>query len=366
MKNKLKREVLLIILLSLVVTVILNLSIQYISDRFFDDEVDDYIMRVIEKGEPIDRRVIEQMDDLEFNRSMIINLISICICGLLLWVFIKKKTKYIKELSDSLIYIGEGNLDYEVPLREHNELTELAGSINELSVAFKTMIEKEKAQSEKEKDFIVGISHDIRSPLTSIIGYLHVIKDHQYQTDDERENYMNIILNKVYDLKELTDALLDDARELYVNNEKKHYNQELFTIATINRITDALKSEFEVNVHWEVDEFIPFEFSSLDRVIDNLISNIQKYALVDESIELIVNRNDLYLELSISNSSHELLGEQVKRFTDRFYRADSSRTLTQGHGLGLSICKSIMEENDGYINVSHDATQIKITLGIMI
>ena len=365
MRNRLKKEVLFIIILSIIVTIILNLTIQYVSDRYYDNEIDDYILKMINENRTIDRAVIEQMDDVEFTRSMMINLLSIGICGLLFWLFIKKKTKYIKELSDSLIYIGEGNLDYRVPLRENNELTDLANSINELSIAFKDRIEKEKEQSVKERNFIVGISHDIRTPLTTIMGYLHIIKDEQYQTIDEKNQYMDTTIEKVYQLKGLTDILLDDSTDI-----RKFYPIDLidsidFCKKTIGRITTELDSQYNVVQTNGMDSSIDVFVSCLDRVIENIISNIQKYADPAVPIELNLKKMNNHIELSIVNGCFEDYSDVVDRFTDRFYRADDSRELTKGHGLGLSICKNIMESNNGYFKVEAYEKKLIVRLGFL-
>ena len=348
--------------MSIIITIILNLSIQFVSDRFYDDELDDYILKMVKQQKPIDRAVIEEMDDIEFKRSMTINLLSIGICGILFWFFIKRKTRYIKELSDSLIYIGEGNLDHMVPLRENNELTDLAQSINELSVAFKDRMEKEKELSIKERDFIVGISHDIRTPLTTIMGYLHIIKDEQYQTVDEKNQYMETIIDKVYQLKGMTDLFLDES-----NETKQYYSIDLmdslaFSNKTVQRLDTELESKFEIISSNTIESSLNIFVSSLERVIENMISNILKYANPLVPVEINLRRINDQIELSIKNGSFEDYSDVVDRFTDRFYRADNSRELTEGHGLGLSICKSLMASSNGDIKIEAIDKSIIVTL----
>lgn len=352
-----------IMLFSIVVTTVLNISIQIVSDRFFDNEIDDLIIKMINEDKKIDRAEVEKMDDIELVGSMIINLISIGFCGILLWIFIRKKTKYIKELSDALIYIGEGNLDYRVPLREDNELTELANSINELSIAFKDRIDKEKEQSVKERDFIMGISHDIRTPLTTIMGYLHIIKDEQYQTTMEKNQYMDTVIEKVDELKGLTDILLDDSNDTFKFYPQSLMNFDEFFKKTVHRIKEKLDDRFEVIITNEIKSPVNIYVSSLERVIENITSNISKYADDNCEVKIRISKKNNYIELEVLNGSMENYSDICDSFTERFFRADDSRALNNGYGLGLSICKNIMEANNGYLRIEAIDKFVIVKLG---
>ena len=266
----------------------------------------------------------------------------------------KKKVGYVSYLSDSLRNIAQGNLNYKVDERGEDELYHLAKNINNMSHSLQEQIEAERRAEKSKQELITNVSHDLRSPLTSILGYLRLVKDHKYEDTEQLEEYVQVVYTKAEQLKDLIDDLFEYTKLSYQGVQM-----------TIQRIS------LNELVEQSLEEFIPlFEENNLQlqrtfadeefllnvdpnkthRVIENLISNAVRYSKKPSAVKVILKRENDNVQLIVENQGEKMSRFELEKIFERFYRKDAARNPENGgSGLGLAIAKSIVEMQGGRI-----------------
>ncbi|MCT4594405.1 MAG: HAMP domain-containing histidine kinase [Anaeromicrobium sp.] len=266
----------------------------------------------------------------------------------------KKAVSYIEEISSGLMEIAKGDLDYKVPVRGGNELSLLAQNINHMESELKIKIAKEREAEITKNQLITNVSHDLRTPLTSIIGYLNLVKDGKYSTEEELKEYSTIAFNRAEKLKVLIDDLFEytkltnkgiDLNEssIRLNGMLKQLVDEMIVMADDNNVTLSLHVPNEpVIVKLDGDKMV--------RVFENLISNSIKYSMKPSIVHIKLYNHMDHVLLSVTNKADTIDPSELTKIFDRFYRLEKSRNSSKGgSGLGLSICKSIVKLHGGNI-----------------
>ncbi|MEH7413808.1 HAMP domain-containing sensor histidine kinase [Neobacillus drentensis] len=283
------------------------------------------------------------------------------------YLITKRKMKEIEEIALGLMEIAKGNLNYRIREKSKDELGSLATNINYMASELNEMIERQR-QAEKLKDeLITNVSHDLRTPLTSIMGYLRLVKDHQYKNQNQLDEYVDIAYGKSEQLKELIEDLFDFTRLAYegvqLKKEKVSLNQmirqlmdELDPIANDNQVkfsNDLPKEQMMMLV----------DPNQMVRALENVLTNAIKYSTPPGNIDVKMIKNKQSVQISVSNPCETLSKEEVTRLFDRFYRVDTSRSSNKsGAGLGLAITKSIIELHHGSIHVDYKNQMIELTI----
>ena len=261
--------------------------------------------------------------------------------------------------------IASGNLNHQIET-DHlpGDLKRHAEALNNISGGL-TQAVNEQMKSERFKaELITNVSHDLKTPLTSIINYVNLLKTTQ-QTDPTAREYIDVLDRKSQRLKKLTEDLVEASKAstgaLPVNREK---------IGMVQLLDQAL-GEYEEKLedkHLTVVRTLPegecFVYADgrhLWRVIDNLLSNCAKYALEGTRVYLEIFRGKGSVSLSVKNISREPLNVPPERLMERFVRGEESRT-TEGSGLGLSIAKSLTELQGGAFELVVDGDLFKATV----
>jgi len=219
----------------------------------------------------------------------------------------------------------------------------------------KSTQEKVKFETE-EKELISNISHDLRTPLTAIKGYVEGLMDGVADTPQKREKYLKTIFNKVNDMDTLINELtiyskIDTNRIPY--NFKKISVNEYFDDCYNEIVMDLEAKDIELEYcnHANSKMYITADAEQLKRVINNIVSNSVKY-LADRKghIKLDIYDKDAYVHIRIEDNGKGISKEELPHIFERFYRADSSRNSTQGgSGIGLAIVKKIIIDHNGNI-----------------
>ncbi len=288
--------------------------------------------------------------------------------GGLLYLDVKERQNIVSGIEK----IAEGNFSYQISQENlHGDNLVLAKSVNSIGNGIKNAVEISMKDERMKADLITNVSHDIKTPLTSIINYVDLIK--REQMDNERvRNYIQVLDEKSQRLKQLTDDLVE-ASKISSGNINLHFEKinvtELLnqTIGEFSEKFDQKNLTIVMNVNTS-GAVIEADSRSIWRVMENLFNNIYKYALEGTRVYIAVNsltgdggqRQEL-IEISIKNISEKELNCNPEELTERFIRGDESRT-TEGSGLGLSIAKNLTEAQHGTFEILLDGDLFKVIL----
>lgn len=247
-----------------------------------------------------------------------------------------------------------GNLKTRLFANEDRLFNEIIFSINELIEQFEK-VQIQTIQSEAErKRLLSSISHDIRTPLTSIIGYVDALKDGIATTDEERQEYLEIISRKSSNLKQLIDEIFNmaklDADEIPIKLESIDLS-EITREVLIEYLPEIKKSELELKLTIpETKCSIMVDHLSIIRIIGNLIKNAVLYGKEGKVLGIEIIETSKEFQLLIWDQGPGILKSELNHVFERMYRSDQSRNSIQGgSGLGLAIAKALVEKNNGRI-----------------
>ncbi|WP_338627132.1 HAMP domain-containing sensor histidine kinase [Clostridium baratii] len=309
-------------------------------------------------------RNISILEILIAENSHFIIAIEIIILITLIYIFLKDKFRvfmignFIKNVrkrakSGDFNTIKRG-LDNEINFDKKGVLygadfSMMMKGISELISKLRVKGIEEGASEVSKNELITNVSHDLKTPLTSIINYTYILKNKDY-TEDERKKYISILKKKS---RRLNDILLElKGEENYVNDFNIEKDNVFYMIEDcVNEYKSKLK-ENNIRILFEnsIDEIVSFNKKSTLRVIQNIIDNIKNYAKENSSVLVSFNMEDEYIAVIFKNISKYEMNFKKEDALRRFWRGDSSRN-TEGNGLGLDICKSLMEKQNGIFDV---------------
>lgn len=279
---------------------------------------------------------------------------SLVVFIIMIYLGIKRKVKYIEYISSSLEEISRGNLKYTIKENGEDELAMVASNINEMKKSLIGIIEKEKENDKKQRELITNISHDLKTPLTIILGYLDIIKTKKYKSDEEKERYIEVTYEKAVGLQQMILKLFDlvkladketvlDRRKVNINRLLRQVILEYFPIAEGKNIIIEYNAP-EDTIILEVD------LDKMCIVFDNLISNAVKYSKENEKVIVTLEHDDAGVLIHFKNKCINVNKDDLSNLFNRFYRGDKARNSSiEGSGIGLSIAKRIIELHNSNI-----------------
>ena len=284
-----------------------------------------------------------------------------------IWSYFKilNKINEFNRIKDAIKHIYEGNTDIHLNEQElTGVLKELAIYVNDIAGGFSNAIQESLKSERLKTELITNVSHDIKTPLTSIINYVDLLKKENIENETIKE-YLDVLDNKSQRLKKLIEDLVEASKASSGNIklEKEKINiKEL-----MNQISGEFEDKFKEK-ELEIIASIPEEdiYTMADskymyRIIENLYSNISKYALERSRVYVDVIKKSGKILITIKNISKEQLNISTDELMQRFVRGDSSRN-TEGSGLGLSIARSLTELQHGKFNIILDGDLFKVVL----
>lgn len=288
--------------------------------------------------------------------------------GGVLYLDIKERQNIVKGIEQ----IAEGDFSHQIEQENlHGDNLALAKSVNSIGNGIKNAVEISMKDERMKADLITNVSHDIKTPLTSIINYVDLIK--REEVDNERvRGYIKVLDEKSQRLKQLTDDLVE-ASKISSGNINLHFEKINLT-ELLNQTIGEFSEKFEqksltlvMNVNAS-SAVIEADSRSIWRVMENLFNNIFKYALEGTRVYIAIDdrageniQNQRSVEVSIKNISAMALNCNPEELTERFIRGDESRT-TEGSGLGLSIAKNLIEAQHGTFEIQLDGDLFKVIL----
>lgn len=288
-------------------------------------------------------------------RNFILPLFLFLDLAVLYWRLIRRYHQMqLRHIISELHYIANGNYDHRIPFELRGDLNRVVTSINGLVDSTVAAIEDER-QIEKSKDeLITNVSHDIRTPLTSIIGYLGLIEDGQYRSEEDLLKYTHIAYLKAKQMKSLVDDLFEYTKvrqpTVPINLTSFDMVQMMEQIA-VDFELEAQKKGIHIQTVAETPQLImDGDTEKLVRVFNNLLTNALKYGKGASKIIIEVQKVGTEVVLTVKNNGKMIPREALDSLFDRFYRVESSRNQeTGGTGLGLAISQSIIALHGGYI-----------------
>ena len=277
-------------------------------------------------------------------------------------VFLSWWTMNLRKLRMATQAIAAGDMEHQVDTaRMPRDLKLQAEDLNNISVGLAGAVD-EKMKSERFKaELITNVSHDLKTPLTSIINYVNLLKTTN-QTDPTAQEYIEVLDRKSQRLKKLTEDLVEASKAstgvLSVNREKIGMAQLISqALGEWEERLEERKLTVVTNLP-EGETWVYADGRHLWRVMDNLLSNCAKYAMEGTRVYLDLTRGKGQVCLSVKNISREALNIPAQRLMERFVRGEESRT-TEGSGLGLSIARSLTELQGGQFDLAVDGDLFK-------
>lgn len=302
--------------------------------------------------------LLDNIYELVFERAYFIFIIfgtTLIIVLSLLYKLLNKIFSYVFAVSESADKLFDKNVEY---INLPPEMVEVEKKLNH----FKTeSIKNERLARENEQkkdELIVYLAHDIKTPLTSMIGYLSLLSEIKDMPQEQRNRYIDIALDKSYRLEYLINELFDVARfnseKIVLEKEKINLNLMLEQIA--DDFYPTLK-EMNKKINFTSDEktILYADPDKLSRVFNNLIKNAVNYSKENTDIDISILKKENQATVKITNKGKQIPKEKLDKIFEKFYRLDSSRTSkTGGSGLGLAIAKEIVELHGGRIYAESD------------
>ena len=300
-------------------------------------------------------------------RTLIIPILIIWIIGtlVLLYRLLKKVFGYIDEVGKATEDLVNKDVEYiELP----DELEEIQKRMNHLKRESEKNEKLAKENEEKKDELIVYLAHDIKTPLTSMIGYLSILDEIDDMPKKKQKNYISIALDKSYRLEDLINELFDVARfnSEKIVLEKEELNLNLMMEQIIDDFYPTLR-EVNKSIKLNYDEPISIngDPDKLSRVFNNLIKNAISYSKEESEIVIDLKKDNNNAIVEVINKGKQISKEKLSKIFEKFFRLDSARTSrTGGSGLGLAIAKDIVELHNGTIiaESNEEETTFRVTL----
>ncbi len=287
-------------------------------------------------------------------RSMIITLLAAAIITILSLRFI---TRNLNEMLKVIREFKNGNLDARIKIKSKDELGEFAQSFNEMADTIVQNIQDIKTMDNLRRELVANVSHDLRTPLASIQGYVETLTmKSDSLTDKEKDKFMNIVLNSTASLKKLVEELFElsklEARE-YVPNPEPFSIAEL--VQDIQQKNQILAEAKNIKLSLSFDSNLPLVYADIgmmEKVLQNLLDNAIKFT--NENGEIIFNltKKEECVQVTIKDSGRGISSEELATIFDRYNQGQRIQTEdNKGIGLGLAIVKKILEVHNLHINV---------------
>ncbi len=312
----------------------------YILDSYYDIELSDGPVQVFIMGM------------YSYSAYMAALILSIIVSFLLFFVLtmlgVRRKILYINRLSRDIEILEGGNLEYEVHVQGNDEIADLAAGLNSMKVSFKNQIEEVESLTRTNQEMVTEISHDLRTPLTSVLLYAEILLSGKYGDEENKQKYINKIIKKIQHMKDLSDRLLEYSVH---STEKKYIPAGYVPIYSglYDELSDMCSYLYEQgikvkeNLQWEEGEvFIFGEY--MTRILDNISSNILKYA---DAQALVLIWNEYYTD-EMWITFENICGQE--------------RDSMDSYSIGIRNVKMMMEEMGGNCEVIQDSEQFRICL----
>ena len=300
-------------------------------------------------------------------------LLGILLFSLVFLLLQRKMARDIETIAHAVKQISEGDLSTRLELEGEGELTDLAENLNRMEEDIQELIDKERTSEQSKTDLITNVAHDLRTPLTSILGYLELLRKNQKLSPEMQQKYLDIAYNKSVRLQKLIEELFGFTKLSYGK-----INMNVAKVDIVELLAQLLEESypnFEKNglsydfVSNRKSQIIEADGDLLARLFDNLIGNAIKYGKEGKRVRVHLRADREIVTIKIVNYGYVIPANELPLIFDRFYRTDHSRTNASGPGgtgLGLAIVKNITDMHHGTVSVSSDLSGTVFTVRLKI
>ena len=285
---------------------------------------------------------------------------------IVLRLYLKGFTKYFNEINGGINALKEEN-SKDIVLSSELAVTEK--TINTIKHTLEQQKSAAKAAEQRKNDLVVYLAHDLKTPLTSVIGYLTLLRDEGQISEELRAKYVAIALEKAERLEDLINEFFEITR-FNLSNIMLEYS-----MVNITRMLEQLVFEFKPMLAEkklscvltaEPDKMIRCDVDKMQRVFDNLLRNAVNYSFENTEISIVVTQDESMVHIRFANHGNTISKEKLERIFEQFYRLDTSRhTGNGGAGLGLAIAKEIVMLHGGTITARSEDETIKFEVTIV-
>ncbi len=324
-----------------------------------EDVLQGYVY-VILRGAEYDSAVGMLQDSyiLRYGRTLLlISLVAAAVLGLIVIYLLTGKLRRIHAAVEAF---ERGDYESQIPIRSNDELDRLAAAFNSMAKTTQRNVQEIKRSDALRRELVANVSHDLRTPLASLHGYVETLLLKEEALDaDERRSYLHTIrratekltrlVGQLFELSKLDARQVEPSREVFDLSELTHDVIHKFAPRAEQRGIDLTMRPAPRAL------FVDGDIAMIERALENLVENALRYTQQQGSVSVNVERLSSMAQISVSDNGPGIPSEEIANIFDRFYRLDKSRSNdAEGAGLGLAITRKILEAHDGKISVESE------------
>ena len=294
---------------------------------------------------------------------------TICFFIIYFLLFIKRIVKDMTYISDRIIDIADGKSDEKIIIERQDEIGEIAGRINEMTEQINQLITSERDALQSNKDLIACVAHDLRTPITSVKGYLDLALDTKHYDLEQRQKYVRIAQTKANRLEYLIHDLFYYTK--LTSGEITLHRSKIDLVQLVEQMVEEFyplfqEEELECTTKYNISYLeMNMDGELIARAVQNLLSNAIKYGKDGKHVYVELECLEQEVQIRVTNYGLVIPKESIKHLFDKFYRVERSRNVkTGGTGLGLNIAQEIVHLHGGRIQVTSGASGTCFTIAL--
>ncbi len=279
--------------------------------------------------------------------------------------------RYISHISDAIQNISEGDLNTTIDVIGDDEFSSMAANLNKMAEDIRQLMEKERESERTKNELITNVAHDLRTPLTSIIGYLELLAGNTRIDPKMQHKYIEIAYGKSKRLEKLIEDLFGFTKLNY--GKMSMHVAQLDLVKLLGQLLEEAYPNFaEKNLSYDLQSNVPAKMISADgnllaRLFDNLIGNAIKYGADGKRVLVQIFAGEEVVTVSVTNYGYVIPPDELPLIFNKFYRVERSRSSSAGGtGLGLAIAKEIVDMHGGTIGVTSDLNGTVFTVKLQV
>ncbi|MEG1576558.1 MAG: HAMP domain-containing sensor histidine kinase [Clostridium sp.] len=302
---------------------------------------------------------ILQLTEMNTLMTLIYVLVGMAIFSFVFFMLQEKSLRYIAKISSAIQNISEGDLNTTVEVLGDDEFTAMAVNLNKMAGDIRRLMDKEREAEQTKNELITNVAHDLRTPLTSVLGYLELLSGDVQLSSDMQKKYIDIAYAKSKRLEKLIEDLFGFTK-MSCGKLSMHV-AKVDVVKLMGQLLEEFYPSFaDKNLSYELQSNVPAKVIIADgnllaRLFDNLINNAIKYGADGKRVLVRIFAEESIVTISVTNYGYIIPPDELSLIFNKFYRVEQSRsTNTGGTGLGLAIAKNIVDMHGGTIQVTSD------------